>query len=145
MQQMESVLVYLVEWVTNANVRFWFLYQNKIENSFSSKKAREMKSRTKTLCVYNLKKTSCEVKTIDSDKRAAKISKVKVGGPWHIGLNRAGSADILFNLQTWPLISLQPFDQNQFLLPHMKDLFHICLETKGQDFWVTFKVPYACH
>ena len=31
-------------------------------------------------------------------------------------------------------ISLQLLDQNQILVPHMKDLFHNCLETKGQGF-----------
>ena len=55
----------------------------------------------------------------------------------HMGSNQA---DIPFNLQLWPLISLQPLDQNQCLVLYLKDLLHICLETKAQGFWVTFKV-----
>ena len=50
------------------------------------------------------------------------------------------------------MISLQSPDQNQCLVPHLKDLFHICLETKVQGFWMTFKVcnldssyPYLLH
>ena len=56
---------------------------------------------------------------------------------------RAGSTelvDIFSNLQLWPLISLQPLNQNQCLVPHLIDLFHICLEIKVQGFWMTFKV-----
>ena len=49
-------------------------------------------------------------------------------------------ADTFFDLQLWPLISLQPLDQNQCLVPHMKDLLNICLEIKDQGFWMTFKV-----
>ena len=49
-------------------------------------------------------------------------------------------ADIFSQLQLWPLISLQPLDQNQFLVLHLKDLFHICLETKAQGFWMNFKL-----
>ena len=45
-----------------------------------------------------------------------------------------------FDLQLWPLISLYPLDQNQPLVPHIKDLCHVCLETKGQGYWKTFKV-----
>ena len=68
--------------------------------------------------------------------------------------NGSNQADrqIFFDLQLWPLISLQPLDQNQCLVPHLKDLFHICLETKAQGFWMTFKVcnhgskyPYLLH
>ena len=45
-----------------------------------------------------------------------------------------------FDLQLWPLISLQPLDQNQCLVPHMKVLFHIFLEIEGQGYCLTFKV-----
>ena len=40
----------------------------------------------------------------------------------------AALADIFFELQLWPLISLQPFDQNQCLVPQLKDLLHVYLE-----------------
>ena len=43
-------------------------------------------------------------------------------------------------LQLWPLVFLQPLDQNQCLVPHLKDLFYICLETKAQGFGMTFNV-----
>ena len=48
-----------------------------------------------------------------------------------------------FNLPLWPLISLQLLDQNQCLVSHIKDLFHICLETKGQGFWTTFTLHHT--
>ena len=57
-----------------------------------------------------------------------------------LGFEPGWSADIFFDLQLWPLISLQPLDQNQCLVLHLKDLLHICLEAKAQGFWVTFKV-----
>ena len=37
-------------------------------------------------------------------------------------------ADIFFDLQLSPLISLQPLDQNQCLVPQLKDLLHVYLE-----------------
>ena len=43
-------------------------------------------------------------------------------------------ADIFFNLQLCPLISLQPLDQNQCLAPQLKDLYHINLEINAQGF-----------
>ena len=46
-------------------------------------------------------------------------------------LLKAELEDIFFNLQLWPLISLQPLDQNQCLVPHLKDLLRICLEKKA--------------
>ena len=49
----------------------------------------------------------------------------------------AEMADIFSKLQLWPLVSLQTLDQNQWLVPHLKDLFHISLETKAQGFWIT--------
>ena len=49
-------------------------------------------------------------------------------------------ADISFNLQLWPLISLQPLDQNQCLVPHLKDKSYFCLETEVQGYGMTFKV-----
>ena len=44
--------------------------------------------------------------------------------------------------QSWRLkkISFQLLYQNQCLVPHVKDLLHICLETKAQGFWVTSRV-----
>ena len=56
------------------------------------------------------------------------------------GFELGRSADISFDIQLWPLISLQPLDQNQCLVLHLKDIFHICLEIKVQGFWMTFKV-----
>ena len=50
----------------------------------------------------------------------------------HLGL--AELADIFFDLQLLPMISLQPQDQNHGLVPHLKDLFDNCLETKAQGF-----------
>ena len=41
--------------------------------------------------------------------------------------------DLAFQF-TVPLMSLQPLDQNQYIVPNLKDLFHICLETKAQGF-----------
>ena len=71
--------------------------------------------------------------------RSKKISaRAPDSRPMHPG--PAVSADIFFDLQLWPLISLQPLDQNQCLVPHMKDLLRICLEIKGQSFWMNFKV-----
>ena len=35
---------------------------------------------------------------------------------------------------------MQPLDQNHCLVPHLKDLFHICLDTIAQDFYIHFKV-----
>ena len=81
-----------------------------------------------------------EILNIDFDQGTTEITEVKVGGKkdichlslvWHI----------LFSLQIWPLIYLQPLEQNQWLVPHLKDLFHICLDTIAQDFWMIFKVP----
>ena len=76
----------------------------------------------------------------------------KLGWPWAHGFEPGWSADVSFDLQLWPLISLQPLDQDLCLVRHLKDLFHICLETKAQCFWMTFKVcnhgskdPYLLH
>ena len=62
------------------------------------------------------------------------------GRPQAHGFEPGHSADIFFVLQLWPLISLQPLDQNQCLVPHLKDLLRICLENKAQGFWTSFKV-----
>ena len=58
---------------------------------------------------------------------------------------------ILFYLRLWPLIFLQPSDQNQCLVPHLKDLIEICLEPKAQGHGMNFKVcnlksrqPHLC-
>ena len=40
----------------------------------------------------------------------------------------------------WPLIFLEPLDQNQCLVPHLKDLSHICLEPEVQGHDLTFRV-----
>ena len=39
-----------------------------------------------------------------------------------------------------PLICLQPFDQNQFLVPHLKDLFSIFLEPEVHGHGTTFNI-----
>ena len=60
---------------------------------------------------------------------------------------RPGSAelaDILSQLQLWPLVSLQPLDQNQYLVPHLKDLLCIGLEIKAESFWMTFNIWNIC-
>ena len=62
------------------------------------------------------------------------------GRPQAHGFEPGRSADIFSGLQLWPLVSLQPLDQNQSLVPHLKDLFHICLDPKAQGFWITFNV-----
>ena len=54
--------------------------------------------------------------------RSKKIS-ADSADPGCIGSNRAESADIFFYLQLWPLMSLQPLDQNQCLVLHLKDYF----------------------
>ena len=90
-----------------------------------------------------------EVLNIDFSQGAAKISEVKVGGQKNIcraagfepmRSRSAALADIFFFLQLWPLVSLQPLDQNQCLVPHLKDLLCICLEIEAQGFWMSFKV-----
>ena len=43
-----------------------------------------------------------------------------------------------FYLQFWPLIFLQPLDQNLCLVLYFKDLFHICLELEDQSHGMTF-------
>ena len=35
---------------------------------------------------------------------------------------------------------MQPLDQNECLVPHLKDLFHICLESEAQGNNMTFSV-----
>ena len=49
-------------------------------------------------------------------------------------------ADFFFKLQLSPLIFLQPLDQNKILVPHSKDLFHVCLEPEAQGHDMIFKV-----
>ena len=101
---------------------------------------------TINICSVDL---SNEVLNIDFGQGAAKISEVKVGSqkkylPTWPGLNQSTrgrpSRPIFFRLPTLTLISLQPLDQGQFSVPHLKDLFHICLEIKAQGFQMTFKV-----
>ena len=64
----------------------------------------------------------------------------QLGWPRTGGFEPGWSADIFYELQFWPLVSLQPLDQNQCLVPHLKDLFHICLGIKAQSFWMTFNI-----
>ena len=66
------------------------------------------------------------------------------GRPRAQGVKPGWLAEIFFELQLWPLISLQPLNQNQCLVPHLKDSFHICLEIKVQGFWMTFSVCSCC-
>ena len=54
--------------------------------------------------------------------------------------NAKGSQIFFFDIQLWPLISLQPLDQYQCLVIHLKDLFHLCWGTKAQGIWMTFNV-----
>ena len=56
------------------------------------------------------------------------------GQPQAHGFEPGRSADIIFDLQLWPLISLQPLDQNPCFVPHLKDLLRICLEIEAQGF-----------
>ena len=56
----------------------------------------------------------------------------QLGPPRAHGFERGQSEDIFPKLQLLPLVSLQPLDQNQCLVPHLKDLFHICLKIKAQ-------------
>ena len=91
---------------------------------------------------------SNEVLNIHFGKGAAKKSEVKVRKQnclldhiWHWCAYAQGQTGrFLFDLQIWPLIFLQPLDQNECLVHHLKDLPHICLEPKVQDHRMTFKV-----
>ena len=65
---------------------------------------------------------------------------LQTGRPWAYRFEPGWLADIFFELQLWPLISLQPLDQNHCLVPHLKDLFHISLGSKAQSFWMTFNI-----
>ena len=55
---------------------------------------------------------------------------------------------ILFDPQIQASTVLQPIDQNEHLVPHLKDLFQICLEPEGEGrsmilkpFYVKSKYP----
>ena len=53
---------------------------------------------------------------------------------------RVGVESGLFLLQTQTLYnSLQPLDQNQCLVPHLKNLHYICFEPEAQGHGMTFK------
>ena len=56
--------------------------------------------------------------------------------PWALGFELGRFSD----LQLWSLIPLQPLDQNQCLVPHLKDLFHICLKLENQGHSMTFRI-----
>ena len=43
-------------------------------------------------------------------------------------------------LQLWLMGTLQPLDKNGCIVPHLKDLFHICLGIKAQSIWMTFNI-----
>ena len=85
-------------------------------------------------------------------QEAAKISDVKVGG-WKINADSVWfntdapwvgwSCRFFFDLQLWLLIFLQPLDLQRCNLPPLKDLNHISLETKAQDYGMTFNVCYV--
>ena len=45
--------------------------------------------------------------------------------------------------EVWVPTILLPLDQNECLVPHLKDLFHICLELEGQGRSMIFKTFYA--
>ena len=79
----------------------------------------------------NIKDEKLEVKKTSTRRR-------------RISLKSSQVSNFFFDLQLWPLIPLQPYDQNQCLVLHLKDPFHICLETKVQGFWMTFKVCNYC-
>ena len=66
--------------------------------------------------------------------------KICLGWPRVHGFEPGWLADIFFKLQLQPLITLKPHDENESLALHLKDLFHICWDTKAQGFWKTFKV-----
>ena len=57
------------------------------------------------------------------------------------GLHAQGCTQrLFFNLQLWPIMFLQPLDQNKCLVPHLKDLLHISLEPEAEGHGMTFKV-----
>ena len=61
----------------------------------------------------------------------------QLGWPWAYGFEPGWLADISFDLKLWPLISLQPLDQNWCLVPHLKDLCHIFWRSKSKAFeWI---------
>ena len=45
-----------------------------------------------------------------------------------------------FQLQLWPLGILAPPWPKPKSVPHLKDLFHVCLGIKAQTFWMTFNM-----
>ena len=84
----------------------------------------------------------------DFNQGAAKISEVKVGdgkksaNPGCIGSNQDEWANIFFNLQLWPFISLLRLDLEECTVPYSKDLIHICSEPEAQGCGMTFNVCY---
>ena len=77
----------------------------------------------------------CQRSKLEDEKNICQRGRLRV-----LGFEPGWSADIFFDLQLWPLISLQPLDQNQCLVPHLKDLLCICWEIEAQGFWMSFKV-----
>ena len=63
---------------------------------------------------------------------AAKIAMLKYGPGSIPGLG-----------QLWRLVTLQSFSLRGFIVTHLKDIFHICLEPEEQDHSRTFKIIYA--
>ena len=45
--------------------------------------------------------------------------------------------------EIWRLATLQSFNLQGFIVPHLKDLIHICLESEDQDPGRTVKITYA--
>ena len=64
----------------------------------------------------------------------------QLGWPRVHGFEPGRSADIFSELQLWLMVTLQPLDKNGCIVPYLKDLFYICLETKVQGFWITFEI-----
>ena len=50
---------------------------------------------------------------------------------------------ILFDPQIQASTVLQPIDQNEHLVPHLKDLIHIFLEAEAQESSMTFNVIFS--
>ena len=45
--------------------------------------------------------------------------------------------------EVWVPTILLPLDQNECLVPHLKDPIHICLEPEAQERGMTFKVIFG--
>ena len=45
--------------------------------------------------------------------------------------------------EVWVPTILLPLDQNECLVPHLKDSIHVCLEPEAQEHGMTFRALYA--